>query len=120
MQSTGQTSTHARSLTPMHGSAMTYVMPLLPLQLRDLRELASAQTSPPPMGRPSYRFYDLSIAMICDSRNGQLSAAPRNRVARAIARSVEDAARRPVRRLCQPTHSHPAPTTPTDTLSAHQ
>jgi hypothetical protein len=26
MQSTGQTSTHEASLTPMHGSAITYVM----------------------------------------------------------------------------------------------
>jgi len=31
MQSTGQTSTHALSFTPMHGSAMIYAIPASPL-----------------------------------------------------------------------------------------
>lgn len=54
------------------------------------------------------------------STNDELSAAPRSSVAPVIARRVDGAGRRRVRRLCHPTHAHATATAPTAAQSAHQ
>src|ERR1041385_7246054 len=61
MQSTGHTSTHARSLTPMQASTITYVMPLAPRQpdaerdsmVGPMRTQGAVSPSQEPEGHPA-------------------------------------------------------------------